>query len=221
MVVDHSPEKDAARPAPSESEHSKLLCSATTRWPLSGSSGQSEWWVNANTSRFGYEHGVYPRQWQFEVSKMTEMMGMDFQQHQSPEYLRFWSLYFQFLRISPFISIYCWVYRWILISCWFLRSSTFQQYTVPDFCFPVVRRNDHRQSPSPQSLRSAKPKPSERPQGCQNRAAGHALKFQFGVSTGSWSGFFDEFWLMMFSHSTTRLNQACVFWACRWIVMDR
>ena len=33
------------------------------------------------------EHTVYLRKWQFEVGKMTEMMGMDFQQHQSPEIL--------------------------------------------------------------------------------------------------------------------------------------
>jgi hypothetical protein len=51
------------------------------------------------------------------------------------------------------------------------------------FASQVWRNDPHRQLPSPQSLRSARPKPSERPQGCQNRAAGHALKFQKSFTT--------------------------------------
>lgn len=127
---------------------------------------------------FGMNMEYTPRKRQFEVGKMTEMMGMDFHQHQSPEYLRFWSLYFQFLRISPFI-VGC-----IAVSSFLVGSSGQVPFSsIPSQIFASqVRRNDYRQLPSPQSLRSAKPKPSERPQGCQNRAAGHALKFQFGVS---------------------------------------
>ena len=155
--------------------------------------------------------------------KMTEMMGMDFQ-HQSPEYLRFWSLYFQFLRISPFISIYCWVYRWILISCWFLRSSTFQQYTVPDFLLPS------RSTERPQAIaittefEISKAKTIRKAAGMSKPCCRSCLEisiWSFNWQLKRLCGFFDEFWLMIFSHSTTRLNQACVFWACRWIVMDR
>jgi hypothetical protein len=44
------------------------------------------------------------------------------------------------------------------------------------------------------------------------------LKFQFGVSQLKRLSMNSDW---CFFTLDNRLNQACVFWACRWIVMDR
>ena len=216
MVVDHSPEEVLPgrhhRKASIPSFCAALLLGDHGQ----GAQGSLKWWVNANTSRFGYEHGVYPLKTAIWSGQNDRDDGYGFPSASEP-----WvpEILVTLLPISAYISIYCWVYRCILISCWFLRSSTFQQYTVPDFCFPSSTERLQAIAITTE-FEISKAKTIRKAAGMSKPCCRSCLEISIWSFT-TVEAIVNEFWLMIFSHSTTRLNQACVFWACRWIVMDR